>query len=165
MRQRGQVAAGAQGALLVHDRQHAPVVEIEQALHGGQLHAAVAVAQALHLQQQHQAYQLGGYFLARAAGVRHEQVGLQLLALVGSNNLAAQSAEASIDAIHHGLGRALQPVLQVLVAVRDALADFGAERPAGLGAQQLVEGGEVEVGGGGEDEILGHGREGCGPWV
>ena len=112
MRQRGQVAARAQRALLVHHGQQLAVVHGHEALGGGSLHAAMAVAQALGLEEKHEAHEVRRHFGPGAAGVRHYQVHLQLGALFGRDAHVIQGAETSVDAVNRrvGVGQALVQV-------------------------------------------------------
>ena len=63
--------------MVVDHGQYVVVEEVDEALDGHDLHTAVAVAEALHLQEEHETDDLFGHHLARAAGVRHDEVLLQ----------------------------------------------------------------------------------------
>ena len=94
-----QVAGGAERALLVHHGEDVVVVHIDDPLHGDQLGAGVAVGERLRLEQEHQAHDVTAHFLARAAGVRHHEVVLELREVFRGDRDVVQGAEAGGDAI------------------------------------------------------------------
>ena len=92
------LAKGAR-ALVVDHGQHVVVEEVDEALHGHHLHAAVAVAEALHLQQKHQSDDFFGHHFARAASVRHDEVFLQGAQILFGDAVVAERAEAGGHAV------------------------------------------------------------------
>ena len=94
-----QVAGGTERALLVHHGEDVVVVHIDDPLHGDQLGAGVAVGERLRLEQEHQAHDVAAHFLARAAGVRHHEVVLELRKVFRGDRDVVQGAEAGGDAI------------------------------------------------------------------
>ena len=124
--QGAEVAAGAEGALLVDHGQDVLVVAVDEALHGLQLGAAVAEAEVLGLEQQHEAHHLGGHLVADAAGVAHDEVLLQLAELLLADADVAEGAEAGGDAVDgHLLGFHL--LVEVVAAFLDAALGLVAE--------------------------------------
>jgi hypothetical protein len=88
----------------------------------------VTVAQALHFEQKHAAHQLGRHFGAGAAGVRHEEVDLQLRVRLGRNADIVQRPKPGIDAVN-GLVRGRREAL-VQVVVAGLNTAFGLRRQA-----------------------------------
>ena len=121
--QRGQVARRAQRAAVVDDGQDVVVEEVQDALHGDDLHAAVPQRQGMCLEQHHQLDDDGAYFFAHAARMALDEVLLQRAQFVGGDVLVAQRAEARGDAIERlvGLGDLL---VQVVAAALDARFGF-----------------------------------------
>jgi hypothetical protein len=99
VRQRRQVARGADRALR-RDRGHDPgVVQRHQRIHDPGAHAGIAARQAADLRQEDQAHHVVRQQLAGAHRVRQDQVALQLLQLVLRDMGLGQDAEAGIDAV------------------------------------------------------------------
>ena len=78
----------------------------------------MAVRKRLDLQQQDQPHDLRRYALARTAGVRHDEVPLQLRQLVASHRNVAQRPEARGDAVDRPLGM-LHLAVEVFAATHD----------------------------------------------
>ncbi len=99
--QGGQVAGGAQGALLGDPGVDALVEHLNHHLHQQGAHAGHAAAQGVGPQQQHAAHHFLGVGLAGAGAVAENQVGGQLVAhLLGDGHLL-EVTEAGGDAVGH----------------------------------------------------------------
>ena len=118
VRQRGEVAGGAEGTLLVDDRKDVVVEHVHQALHGDELHAGVAVGEVLDLEEKHQLDDLRTDGFSGAAGVRHHEVVLELRKVFLRNGDVVQGPEAGGDAVHRLVGL-FHLVVQVFTALDD----------------------------------------------
>ena len=105
--QGGQVAAGAQGALLRDNGMDAPVQHSQQRLHGGQTNAGIAPGQGVQPQQHRRPHHPGGQRPAHAAGVGNDKVSLQLGGLLLRHEHRGEFAEPRGQAVYHGLFRQL----------------------------------------------------------
>ena len=85
-----EVAGGTERALLVDDGQDIVVEHVDKPLNGDQLGAGMAVGERLGLEQEHQADDVGLHFFAGAAGVRHDEVMLELRQVFGGNRYVVQ---------------------------------------------------------------------------
>ena len=117
--ERAEVAAGAEGTLLVNDWEDVVVVAINETLCGLELYAAIAEAEVLDLEQEHELYDFLWNFVADAAGVAHDEVLLELAELVFADGDVAEGAEAggyTVDG--HFLG--FHFLVQVIAAFLDS---------------------------------------------
>ena len=103
MRQRSQVAGGAQGALLRNDGGDALVQHLDHHLHQQGTDAGHAHAQSVGAQQQHTAGDLVGIGLAHGGAVAQDQVGGQLVAHLSADGNLLEVTEAGGDAVGHAL--------------------------------------------------------------
>ena len=126
MRQRRQVARSAERPLLVDHGQYVVVEKVDQPLHGRQLHAGMAVGERLYLEQKDQFHDLGGDALPRPAGVRHDEVLLQLGQLVVPYRNVAQRSETGGDAVNRAFG-VFHLAVEVFAAADDACAGIVAQ--------------------------------------
>ena len=99
MRERREVAGGADRAAARHDRQHAAVEQREQQLDGLDPRARVALRERVRAQEHRRADDLVGVRLADAARVRAEQPQLQLGGLLLRDRDRDEAAEAGVDAV------------------------------------------------------------------
>ena len=124
--QGAEVAAGAEGPLLVDHGKHIVVVAVDETLHGLQLGAAVAEAEVLGLEQQHETHHILRHFVAHAAGVAHHEVLLQLAELLLADADVAKATETGGHAVDgHLLG--LHLLVEVVAAFLDAALGLVAE--------------------------------------
>lgn len=126
MRQRRQVARSSERPLLIDHGQCVVVEKVDQPLHGRQLHAGMAVGERLYLEQKDQFHDLGGDALARPAGVRHDEVLLQLGQLVVPYRNVAQRSETGGDAVNRAFG-VFHLAVEVFAAADDACAGIVAQ--------------------------------------
>ena len=134
--QRGQVAGSAERALAVDDGGDAQVEEVEQALNGRNLHAALAKAQGVSLEQQHEANYLRANGFAHAARVALHQILLEAAQVAGADAHVAERAKAGGDAVDGALGR-LDFAVKILAALLDERHGFGAELQVCAGAHDM----------------------------
>ena len=120
------VARCAQRTLLVDHRPYAVVEEVDQTLDGGYLYARVAVGEGLDLEQQDQANHLLRNALARTAGVRHDEVFLQVAQPFLVHRDVAQRAEAGRHTVDGG-GVLFGFAVQIVAAALDACAGIVGE--------------------------------------
>ncbi len=99
VRERREVAGGADGAAARHDRQHAALEEREEELHGLDARARVALRECVRTQEQRAADDLVGVRLADAARVRAQQAQLQFPGLLLGDGDRDEAPEAGVDAV------------------------------------------------------------------
>ena len=99
MSERGEITAGADGALLRNDGMNAVVEHGDQQLEQRGAHAAEALGEHVGAQQQHGADFRLGERIADSAGMAADQIGLELCELIGGDANVGQLAEAGVDAI------------------------------------------------------------------
>ena len=125
-RQRGEVAAGAERAVLAHDRRDAGVEQGEHRLDDDRAGAREAHRQAAGAQQDHRPHDLALDLRAHPGGVRADERRLQLGRALGRDHRVGQRAEPGRHAVHR-LGLVDEPV-------DDGRAPL--ERRPGLGAER-----------------------------
>ena len=140
VRQRRQVARGADRALARHIRHEAGVVHREQGVDHRLAHARGAARQRRRLEREHQPHHRGGERRADADAVRADQVELQAFEPGGIDALAGELAEARVDAIDRraALRRALHHGRAGAHPLARRLAD-DEPHAAGVDRLQLVE--------------------------
>ena len=113
VRQRCEVARGADRTLRRHIGHEARVVHGQQRVDHHFAHARVAARQAGGLEREHEAHDLGRERFADADAVRADQVELQRLQLRLADALVGQLAKAGVDAVdrHVAVGGALHHAL------------------------------------------------------
>ena len=99
MRERREVARGADRATARHDRQHASVEEREEQLDGLDPGPRVSLRQRVRAQEHRRADDLGGIRVADTAGVRAKEPQLQLGGLLFRDRDGHEAAEAGVDAV------------------------------------------------------------------
>ena len=99
MRERCEIAAGADRAARGHAREHAAVEAFDQELDRLDSRARVALGERVRAEQHRRAHDLVRVRLADAAGVAAEQAKLQLLDLVVRDRLRDEAAEPRVDAV------------------------------------------------------------------
>ena len=129
MGQRRQITRCPQRPLLIDHRQNVAVEELDEPFDRGQLHARITVGQRLDFEEQNQADDLRGDAFARSAGVRHDQIALQLRQIVASDRNVAQRAETGRDAVDRTVG-ILHLAIEVFAATDNAA--FGIVREVDL---------------------------------
>lgn len=97
--QRREVARCAQRAAVVHDRHHVVVEEVEDALHGDYLHAAVSQREGVGLEQHHQLDYDRRYLFAHAARMALDEVLLKRSQFVHRDVFVTQRPESGGDAV------------------------------------------------------------------
>ena len=121
-----EVAAGTKAALLVDDGENIVVVAVDKTLNGLELCTAVAKAEVLGFEQKHETDDLGGDFVANAAGVAHDEVLLQLAELFLANGDVAKGTKTGGDTID-GYLLGFHLLVEVVAAFLDAAFGFVAE--------------------------------------
>ncbi|MNY21527.1 hypothetical protein D3C86_1550820 [compost metagenome] len=101
MRERRQIARGADRTLGRNHRQHIGVGQLQQGVGNRRVHARVAARQAHGLGGQHQAHHTVRKRRARAGAVRQHEIALQLRQAFARNARVGQLTKAGIDAIDH----------------------------------------------------------------
>ncbi len=101
-----EVAGRAHAATRGHAAQHAGSQQAQEEFDRGGADAAMAPADGVQAQQPHGQHDVAGGFLADAAGVGADQVGLQLFQLAGRNPPFGKMAEAGVHAINRLVGLA-----------------------------------------------------------
>ena len=118
--ERCKVARRAERALTEHDRKYVGVIEINQTLHGGQLHTRVAIGKRLDFKQEHQTHYLRSHPFAKPAGMRHDEIFLKLRQCLAVDRYVAQRAKTGSDAVDR-LGLRLHLLVKIFAALLDAL--------------------------------------------
>ena len=103
VRERREVAGGADAALARHVGHEAGVVHREQAVDDGGTHARVAARQARRLRREHQPHDRRRQRRADTDAVRADQVQLQRREVGFADPRARQLAEAGVDAVDRGV--------------------------------------------------------------
>ena len=110
MRERRQVAGCSEGALPVDHRQDVVVEHVHEPLYRICLYSGIPVGKRLYLQQEHDFHDFRPYLLPCAAGVRHDQVVLELREVFLRDSDVAERAEPrrhtvdrTSDVIHLGV--------------------------------------------------------------
>ena len=99
VRERGEVARGADAALRRDDRHGVGVEQMLERVDDGAADPAVAAAEADQLEQDHHADGVARERVAEAAAVAEDQVALELAKLVGGDAGLGEQAEAGVDAV------------------------------------------------------------------
>ena len=99
MRERREVAAGADRAAARHARQHAAVEALEQQLDRLDARARVALRERVRAQEHRRAHDLVRVRLADAAGVAAQEPELELLGQLLRDRARDEAAEARVDAV------------------------------------------------------------------
>ena len=99
MRERREIAAGADRTLGRHARQHVGVVEPDQRIDQLAAHAGVTARQRGDLERQHEPHHGRRQRIAHAHGMRQDQVALQELELLVRDVRLRQPPKAGIDAV------------------------------------------------------------------
>ena len=120
MSQWHEVARCTERALHVHNRINIVVEEVDESVHGYELTAREAVAERLYLQEQHHLHDVVRHAVARAAGVRHHKVNLQLRQIVGTDAHVAERAEARRHTIYR-CSSLRNLAVEILSTLHDAL--------------------------------------------
>ena len=102
VRQRREIARGAEAPLFGHDRMDAEAQEVEQAVDDQRTAAAVAEGQRVGAQEQHRPHDLARERRADAGRVAHQQVLLEETGLFGGDERGGEVTEAGRDAVDHG---------------------------------------------------------------
>ena len=114
--QGSQVAGGAERAAVINDRHHVVIKEVEDALHGDDLHTAMPQREGMRLEQHHQLDDDGTYLLAHTASMALDEILLQGAQLVRRDVLAAQRTETGGNAIQ-GFFRLRNLLVQIIAAL------------------------------------------------
>ncbi len=125
--QRGEVARSAERAAVVDHRENIVVVEVEDTLHGLDLHAAESHGKGVGLEQEHKADNVGVDGGAHAARVALDEVFLECGEVVAGDVLVAERAETGGNAVD-GNGVFVGLAVQVVSAMLYFLYCFGRER-------------------------------------
>ena len=120
MSQRNEVARCAERALHVHNRIYVVVEEVDESVDGDELTAREAVAERLYFQEQHHLHDVVRHTVARAAGMRHHKVYLQLRQVVGTDAHVAERAEARRHTVNRSGGLRYLSV-EIFSTLHDAL--------------------------------------------
>ena len=99
VRERREVAAGADGAAARHMRQHAAVEALDEQLDRDRPRARVALRQRVRAQQHRRADDLVRVGLADPAGVAAQEAELELLGQLLGDRARDEAAEAGVDAV------------------------------------------------------------------
>ena len=138
VRERCEVAGGADGAARRHERQHAAVQALEQQLHRLDPRPRVALRERVRAQEHRRAHDCVGVRLADAARVRAEQPQLQLLRQLLGDLLRDETAEARVHAVGVLVGAVCDPlddlprrphVVSCALGERRGRAPFDGDRP------------------------------------
>ncbi len=123
--ERRQVAGGADRSLARHDRVHAGVEQLDEALDHDRPDPGVPPGEHVGAEQEHGAHDVLAERLAHPAGVGAQQVELQPGELVGGDLDVGEPAEAGVDAVQHLARR--DPGLDARPGAGDPLARPGLE--------------------------------------
>ena len=118
--QRNEVARCAERALHVYHRIYVVVEEVDETVHGDELTARETITERLYLQEQHNLHDVVRHAVARAAGVRHHKVNLQLRQIVGTDAHVAERAEARRHTINRS-GSLRNLSVEILSTLYDTL--------------------------------------------
>ena len=124
---RGKVARRAKRALAEHYGKDVGVIEVYETLHCGELHTRVAIRKRLDFEQEHQTHYLRSHSLAKAAGMRHNEVFLELREALAVNGDVAQRAKPGGDAVDR-FGLRFHLLIKIFATFFNALCGIIRER-------------------------------------